>query len=366
MKAFPMFIKTTGRRVVIVGGGEQAVQKARLILKSDAELVFAALAIDPEIDALVKTGRATWFQGALTKDFFSGAAIVFIGTGCVAADASAHALAKAAHCQVNVVDQPDLCDITTPSLVDRDPVVIAIGTEGTAPVLARQIKTQIEQSLSQDLGGLAALAGRLRQSVAHRIDRSKRRAFWTWVFSGKPRWLWEQGAEAHAATLIKGAIENRFDAETSSVGALTVIDAGAGHPDMQTLLAVQRLQDADVIFCDAHAHDPILELARRDADRVYLGELNAHRPRITSWVQSRLIAEARKGRRVVFLTDRFQSYTALQTLRGQEENVPKIVTEFISTGNARVVCEDGQTGLLRDEVFGEQPAREALTGAPWM
>ena len=176
MKSFPMFIRTTGRRVVICGGGEQAAQKARLMLKTDATLVLAAPELDPELAALVAEGRAVHHAGAITPALFEGAAMGFVATGCPGLDAALHGLAKASGCPVNVVDRPDLCDLTTPSLVDRDPVVVAIGTEGTAPVLARQIKTQVEQMLAPNLGGLAALAGRMRGAVAQRVAPARRRA----------------------------------------------------------------------------------------------------------------------------------------------------------------------------------------------
>ena len=103
MKAFPMFIKTTNRRVIIVGGREQAAQKARLILKTDARLVLAALELEPELQNLVDTGRAEHYSGPLTDDVFIGAAMAFVATGCLAVDVCAHAIAQAARCPVNVV-----------------------------------------------------------------------------------------------------------------------------------------------------------------------------------------------------------------------------------------------------------------------
>ena len=166
MKAFPMFIRTTGRRVVVVGGGEQAAQKVRLLLKTDAELVVVAASLEDELQGLHEEGRIRW-ERTLSAELFDGAAMAFIGTGCPGLDGAAQGLAKAMRCPVNVVDQPDLCDLTTPALVDRDPIVVAIGSEGTAPVLTRDIKTKLEAMLPQNLGGLAALAGRLRPSVAN-------------------------------------------------------------------------------------------------------------------------------------------------------------------------------------------------------
>ncbi|MEM9970339.1 MAG: siroheme synthase CysG, partial [Pseudomonadota bacterium] len=301
MKAFPMFIKTTGRRVIIVGGGEQAAQKARLILKTDARIVFAAADLDPELDALVQTGRAEHYRGPLTKSVFTDAAMVFIASGCIGIDASAHAIAKDAQAMVNVVDQPDLCDMTTPSLVDRDPVVVAIGTEGTAPVLARQIKTKLEEDLPQTLGGLAALAGRLRGTVAARVPQQARRAFWRWAFADEPRRLWEQGAEAHAARAIKEAIAAGGAPRETGAGSIALVGAGPGARDLLTLRAVQRLQEADIIFYDRLSGEDVLELARRDAERIYVGK----QPGAHTWPQEqitgRIITEAKKGMRVVRL-----------------------------------------------------------------
>ncbi len=301
MKSFPMFIRTTDRRVVIVGGGETAAQKARLMLKTDAELILAAPALDPELDALVAGGRATHHAGPITPDLFRGAAMAFVGSGCPGLDASVHALATEAGCPVNVVDQPALCDLTTPSLVDRDPVVVAIGTEGTAPVLSRQIKTRVEEMLAPNLGGLAAFSGRMRAAVAQRVPRESRRAFWRWVFAEGPRALWTRGAEREALQEIKSAIEAGGAPDTDTCGHIALVGAGPGARDLLTLRAVERLQEADVIFYDRLVDPEVLELARRDAERVHVGKVvGAH-----AWPQERIsaaiVAEARKGRRVVRL-----------------------------------------------------------------
>lgn len=301
MKAFPMFIRTSGRRVVIVGGGEQAAQKARLLLKTDAEIVVVAWQPEAELQAFADAGRISLSE-ELSCDAFDGAAMAFVGTGCPGLDAAAHAFAKAARCPVNVVDQPDLCDMTTPAIVDRDPIVVAIGSEGTAPVLTREIKTQLETTLPQTLGGLAALAGRLRPSVARALPRDNRRAFWAWVFKGGPRADWVRGAEREAARSIKDAIaEGRAGQAGPQTGQLTLVGAGPGAKDLLTLRAVERLQEADVIFYDRLVEEDVLELARRDAERVFVGKhVGAHH-----WPQDRInqliVAEAQKGRRVVRL-----------------------------------------------------------------
>ncbi|SIS64549.1 uroporphyrin-III C-methyltransferase / precorrin-2 dehydrogenase / sirohydrochlorin ferrochelatase [Roseivivax lentus] len=301
MKSFPMFIRTSGRRVVILGGSEQAAQKMRLMLKTDARLILAAPDLEPELQGVVTSGRAAHHAGAITPALFEDAAMAFVATGCPGLDAALHALVRAARCPVNVVDQPALCDLTTPSLVDRDPVVVAIGTEGTAPVLARQIKTRIEEILPANLGGLAAFSGRMRDAVAHCVARPRRRAFWAWVFSGPPRDAWCRGAEREAAAAIKAAIAAGGPPAAAPGGSIALVGAGPGARDLLTLRAVARLQEADVIFYDRLVDPEVLELARRDAERVFVGKC----PGANAWPQDKInqviVAEARKGRRVVRL-----------------------------------------------------------------
>lgn len=298
MKTFPMFLQMAGRHVVIVGGGEQAAQKARLMLKTEARLVLVAQELDAELAAIVDQGRAEQVS-TLSVDVMRGAALVFVATGCVGADHAAHALAKAAGAVVNVVDRPALCDATTPSLVDRDPVVVAISTEGTAPVLARQIKSKMEILLEPNLGELAALAGRLRPTVNQSIPQRNRRFFWDWVFDGPPRQAMARGALRDAAKLIK---ETLAGGGTGPVqGTIALVGAGPGAADLLTLRALRLLQEADIIFYDRLVDHAVLELARRDAERVFVGkEVGA-----SSWPQDRInaviVAAARQGKKVVRL-----------------------------------------------------------------
>jgi uroporphyrin-III C-methyltransferase/precorrin-2 dehydrogenase/sirohydrochlorin ferrochelatase len=300
MKAFPMFIRTSGRRVVIVGGGEQAAQKARLICKTDAEIILVAATLEDELQGLVGSGRATQVR-TLSTEVFEAAAFAFIGTGCPGFDAAAHAIAKVAKCPVNVVDQPDLCDLTTPALVDRDPIVVAIGSEGTAPILTRDIKTKLEAILPQNLGGLAALAGNLRPRVAQKVARHRRRAFWAWVFKGDAAATWARGAEREAARMIKDAIADGGAPDRNKGGHIALVGAGPGARDLLTLRAVERLQEADVIFYDRLVDPEVLELARRDAERVFVGKVVGAHAWPQEKISSMIVAEALKGRSVVRL-----------------------------------------------------------------
>lgn len=298
MKTFPMFLKMTGRRVLVMGGGEQAAQKTRLLLKTEAEIVVVAPTLEPELASLAARGRIRHAPG-LEPGLLDGAALAFIATGDGGEDARLAEVARKARVPVNVVDAPDLCDAFTPSIVDRDPLVVAIGTEGAAPVLARQVKTAVETMLEPRLGELVALAGRLRDEVATRIAPERRRAFWAWAFSGAPRAMHARGGEREAARLLKEAIAGGEVGTTA--GLVSLVGAGPGARDLITLRGVQRLQEADLIFYDRLVDPDLLELARRDAERVYVGKA----PGATAWPQERIngviVAAARAGKRVVRL-----------------------------------------------------------------
>ncbi len=301
MQSFPMFLRTTGRRVVIVGGGEQAAQKARLVLKTDAVLIIAAPELGPELAGRVASGRATHHFDPIDPALFENTAIVFVATGCAGADSAIHAIARAGGAIVNVVDRPELCDAITPAIVDRDPVVVAIGTEGTAPVLSRRIKTEIETILSPRLGAFAALAGRLRGAVAQGIPQEARRSFWAWAFGGAPMRMHELGDEAGAATLLQTALASRRVPEDAGHGHFALVGAGPGARDLLTLRAVHRLQEADLICYDRRIDPDVLELARRDAERVVVGKEAEALAWLPDPICKQALAEAAKGRRVVQL-----------------------------------------------------------------
>lgn len=331
MKTFPMFLKMQGRRVVIVGGGEQAAQKCRLILKTEAEIMVLADVLDAELAALHVENRILWSQTPIDPGCFDDTALVFVATGCRATDACIHALAKEAGAVVNVVDQPELCDAITPSIVDRSPVVVAIGTEGTAPVLARQIKTRMEELLEPRLGELAAVAGRLRDKASQRLGPRARRDLWRWVFSGPVRDTHAKGGERDAARMIKDAIETAaFGLETG--GCVAFVGADCEAKDLMTLRGVQRLQEADVIFYDDQIDPEILDLARRDAERVFIGQRSECDP----WPERKncgvLISAARQGKRIVRLhsgdlsqnSTSFSEYRALRDVDLAIEIVPGV------------------------------------------
>ena len=228
MKNFPMFLRMDGRRVVLCGGGEEVARKARLILKTEAQITLLAPTLEPELASLVASARAE-HHAEIRAETFENAALAFIGTGDDDLDLRLAGIARAAGAVVNVIDRPELCDAFTPSIVDRDPVVVAIGTEGAAPVLGRAIKTRIETMLSPRLGSFVALAGRLRGAVAEAFPHAARRGFWEWAFSGEAWRAHLDGRERQAALLLKRAIADRRAPKMTGHIALVGAGPGAGR-----------------------------------------------------------------------------------------------------------------------------------------
>jgi uroporphyrin-III C-methyltransferase/precorrin-2 dehydrogenase/sirohydrochlorin ferrochelatase len=216
-----------------------------------------------------------------------------------AAAAAAVALARAAGVPVNAVDRQELCDFITPAIVDRDPVVVAIGTEGTAPVLARQIKARLEAMLPAGLGGLARWAAGLRNRAAQAIARgATRRRFWDRFFDGPAARAFLAGRYVEAAGLVEDALATGTLPET---GRVTLVGAGPGDPDLLTFKAMRAMQEADVIVADRLVGPAILDRARRDAERVLVGKTPGSPSPTRAEINAILLREACSGKHVVRL-----------------------------------------------------------------
>ena len=185
LSTFPAFFRVSGRTVVVVGEGDEAFAKARLLFNTDARIVV--LAEEPEADfaRFIADNGLVLVRASFSTAEIEGATLVFAATGDAATDRIISTAARALSIPVNAVDQPDYCDFFTPALVSRAPVAVAIGTEGAGPVLAQMIRAQIEQILPPSLGRLAVLANSYRAAVDRVLPRGlTRRVFWRRVFQG--------------------------------------------------------------------------------------------------------------------------------------------------------------------------------------
>lgn len=295
---FPAFHKVAGRRVVVVGGGEEAAAKIRLLAETQAEIVVFAPSLDKETGADLIAARGDWRGAQPSLADISGAALVFAATGAEETDREVWSLAQEAGVPVNCVDRPELCDFYTPALVNRAPLAVAVGSDGVAPVLSRQVRARIETMLSPALGELAGLADRLRERVSS-ILRSveDRRRYWAGFFTGvvadKVYAGDIRGAEGEALRML--------EIGPAHVGHVSLVGAGPGAEDLLTLRAQRVLQEADVIVYDRLVPEAVVSQGRRDARRIYVGKARgAHAVRQED-INALLVTEARAGHRVVRL-----------------------------------------------------------------
>ncbi len=287
MRYFPIFFDLLDRKVVVVGGGEEAVRKIRLLLKTPAQIHVIA----PELHEEIKyDARINWIATEFTPELLKGAALVYSAEPELNAQVSA--AAQACGIPVNAVDQASISTFIVPSIVDRDPVVVAIGTEGTAPVLGQGIRAKIDALLPNKLGELALVASTLRTRVAKDVPHGKaRRSFWQSYFFGAPRETLFAGNKAGFASAIKAAIVN---AAFPSDGIVTLVGIGPGDAEMLTIKAQRKMMEADVIVFDASIPTEIMEMARRDATRLMA-------PLRTNDLERLLIEQTRAGKLVVRL-----------------------------------------------------------------
>jgi uroporphyrin-III C-methyltransferase / precorrin-2 dehydrogenase / sirohydrochlorin ferrochelatase len=297
MRYFPIFVDLRGKTVAVVGGGEEALRKIRLLLKSEARIEVISGSLHEEIKGLWNEGRISWTAEPFEPVMLAGAALVYSAEASL--NSTVSAAAQAQGIPVNAVDQADISTFLVPSIVDRDPVVIAIGTEGTAPVLGQGIRAKIDAMLPQALGKLATAANALRPRVAETVPHgNRRRGFWQNFFFGAPR-------EAFVAGDTKGfdaavAFALKSDAKPP-VGRVSLVGAGPGDPELLTLKAQRKLQEADVIVYDRLVGPGILEMARRDAVRIPVGKTPFQASPKQDEINRILIEEAEKGLHVVRL-----------------------------------------------------------------
>lgn len=271
MRHFPVFIDTKDQTVLVAGAGETAIAKLRLLLKTQAHLRVVAPEAEPQVQAWADEGRLELILSPFVPSDLTGARMAYAATNNEPLDRRIIAAARNAGVLANHVDNLDGSDFITAAMVDRDPVTIAIGTEGTAPVLARRIKADLEKALDPQLGTLAREAAAFRAKAEELPAGAPRRAFWQRFFDVTgPRALKTAAAIGGTASRrLLAALEQGFaDAQASASsgeGELAIIGTGTGDPELLTLKARKRLHDADVVFAPAGLSLQILELVRREA-----------------------------------------------------------------------------------------------------
>ncbi|MDR9774617.1 siroheme synthase CysG [Rhizobium hidalgonense] len=298
LSVFPAFFRVEGQKTAVFGNGDEAFAKVRLLLNTRARII--AYAVRPEADyhAFLIANRIETVRAAFSAEQVETAALVFAATGNEADDREIVDAARAAGIPANAVDQPDYCDFFTPALVNRAPIAVAIGTEGAGPVLAQMIRAQIDQLLSPSLGRLAGLATSYRKSVEQLVPRGvSRRVFWRRFFSGPVADAVANGnlpQAQHAADRLLRSMDK-------VAGHVWLVGAGPGAEDLLTLRAQRVMMEADVIVYDALVPQAIVDMGRRDAERLSVGKRKGCHSKSQEEINELLVDLGRQGRRVVRL-----------------------------------------------------------------
>ena len=299
MAYFPVFLKLKGRLAIVVGGGAVAQRKVVLLRKAGARVRVVAPDLTPALRTDLSTGAIEHITEAFQPSHLDGAAVVVAATDRRSVNAQVSRHARLRGLPVNVVDDPELCSFIVPAIVDRSPVMVAVSTSGLSPVLARGIRARIETALPNGLGRLAELAGRYRDVVARRLpDGDSRRRFWERLFEGPVAEHMFANQDADAESALLDALNT---ADRGNNGQVFLVGAGPGDPDLLTIRALRLLQSADVIVHDRLVSDEVLDLARRDADRVYVGKRCGDHVMTQADINALLVRLAHEGKRVVRL-----------------------------------------------------------------
>ena len=301
MQTFPLFLSLQGRRALVVGGGDAAARKAELLLKAGAQVSLIAETVGGEVAQFIAEGHVSWAGRGFDDTDLEGMSLVIVASDDESMQARVSAAAQRRCVPVNVVDRPALSSFIMPAIIDRSPITIAVSTGGTAPVLAARIRAEIERSLPAALGRLARFADVFREQVRRTlvVPRARRR-FWDRVFEGRVGQLALAGDEIAARRELIRLLDG-FRSEAPSAGMVHLVGAGPGDPDLLTLKAHRLLQRADVLVYDRLVSDEILSMARRDAERVYVGKRRANHCVPQDEINDRLVALARAGKSVVRL-----------------------------------------------------------------
>ncbi len=301
MEYFPAFIELADRPVLVVGGGEVAARKVRLLRRASARITVVAPSLDVELAELAALEQIDHRATVFSADDLDGVWLAVAATDSADVNAAVRAAGDARQVFVNAVDDPDSCSFITPAIVDRSPILIAISSAGAAPVLARQLRERLEAILPKRLGALAALARRWRERVKSKLDGlTARRRFWESFFTGE---------------VADHALAGRTDFADRATGQLLaqqghggqrqgeawLIGAGPGDSGLLTLRALQLMQQADVVLYDRLVSGEILDLARRDAELISVGKTPGGHQVRQEQINQLLITHAKAGKRVARL-----------------------------------------------------------------
>ena len=301
MDYFPLFLDARKLNVLIVGAGEVAARKLELIMKTPATITVVAPWVCDTVKQLAQNEKVTLVEREFENSDLTHKDMVFIATDKGDVNQHIHDLARANKVLVNVVDNTPLCQFITPSIVDRSPIVIAMSSGGVAPVLLRYLRQKLETVLPANLSRLGAFSEKFRDKVKQTLNGvTARRYFWEDVLDGDIAEMVEKGQDNKADDAFELALQAAAQ-DKKVEGQVYLVGAGPGDPDLLTFRALRLMQKADVVVYDRLVSPQILELVRRDAEKIYVGKAKSNHTLPQDDINQLMVDEAKKGNRVVRL-----------------------------------------------------------------
>ncbi|EHU2135080.1 uroporphyrinogen-III C-methyltransferase [Acinetobacter baumannii 25493_8] len=296
MDIFPISLKLQQQRCLIVGGGHIALRKATLLAKAGAIIDVVAPAIEDQLLQLIKTTGGEPFIEAFAEKFLSTPyRLVIAATNDAEVNKTVFEQCEARNLLVNSVDDIPHCRFMVPAIIDRSPLIVSVASNGTSPVLSRQIRTQLETSIPHGMGKLAEFSGKWRNQVKEKISNpDERRIFWENLYASP---LKEQVFNDNL-DVADSILEQALQEWKAPKGEVYLVGAGPGDPELITLKALRLMQQADVVIYDRLVSAPILELCRRDATKIYVGKARSNHSVPQEGINALLVDYAKKGKRV--------------------------------------------------------------------
>ena len=296
MDFLPVFHNVKGKLCLVVGGGDVAKRKAGVLLEAGAKVRVVAPEIDPE---LAKQKGVEPVVACFEAKHLDGVILIIAATNDRSVNRQVSELAQARSIPVNVVDDPELCSFIMPAILDRSPLMVAFSSGGASPVLTRMMRGKLETLIPQNYSRLAAFAERFREMVKTRVTNpAKRRIFWENALEGVVAEKVLTGDEGSAEAMLQQMLKNEDNIQR---GEVYLVGAGPGDPDLLTFRALRLMQKADVVVYDNLVSKPIVEMTRRDAERIYVGKKRDDHTLRQEEINDLLVRLAKEGKRVLRL-----------------------------------------------------------------
>lgn len=300
MQALPIFFNISNRLCLVIGGGDIATRKVNMLLKASGQIRLISPSVCAELQAMIAANKIQHLEAEFEPLQLEGACLVIAATDDEAVNEAVSMAAKAQNIPVNVVDAPALCTFTMGSIIDRSPIVIAVSSEGNAPVLARYIRTKIETMLPSAYGRIAAIAGEFRDLVKEKFNSVQaRRIFWEEILQGPFVERVLSGQEQAAKVYLEDTLKNADT--TKKRGEVFLVGGGPGDPDLLTFRALRLMQECDVCVYDKLVSPEVMELVRRDAELIYVGKARDQHTMPQEKINDLLATLALEGKRVLRL-----------------------------------------------------------------